>query len=71
MRRFCFGICCHCIVDHSDLWTVTVRDDDFISRFDQIGDCLGSFLNSQILFRKILSEGITAKCNDDTFFTHD
>ena len=58
----------HGIIDHANLRTIAVRNNNFTAFLNQINDGAGSNLNSLHLFRKCISQSIAPKSNHDSFF---
>ena len=50
----------HRVLDHADLRSVSMRDNDFISLLDQVGDRFRRFLCGRHLLRKVFAERISA-----------
>ena len=68
--RMCFTEFIHCCVDHADLWSVTVGDDNTCAFFYKICNCFSSFSGSKFLFWKCCAKGFVTKSNNYGFFAH-
>ena len=57
-------------MDHADLWSVAVGDDDLTVVVDEVCDCFGCIFCCDLLLRKCGSEGFMSERNDDFFLFH-
>ena len=57
------------VLDHAHLGAVAMGDDHLVPGLDQIGNGAGGLLHGLHLLRQVLSQGIAAQGDDDSF-TH-
>ena len=57
------------VLNHTDLRSVAVGDDDLVTVFDQIGDCFCGDMDSVHLLMQIFAQRVAAE-GDDNSFSH-
>ena len=66
----CFSEFIHCGMDHADLWSVAVGNDNVCTIFYKICNGFCSGLGSLFLFWKSCAQGFVTKSNNNCFFAH-